>query len=186
MIVREAREQILRIDVCIVERIAFEKLPAALSKKMRIFSVFVATNWSPFLLFFGVLWSLVLQSDESEKIVKKMWCSKKMGIVSVFVAAEWSPVFVAFRRFVKFSNGIWRKRENCEENVMFEENGNLFSFCCGWLKHLFVALRRFVNFSDPIWRNWENDEENVMFEEKVRLFSIYCYWSFVVNSFFFI
>ena len=44
MIVREAREQILRIDVCIVERIAFEKLPAALSKKMRIFSVFVAAN----------------------------------------------------------------------------------------------------------------------------------------------
>ena len=33
MIVREAREQILRIDVCIVERIAFEKLPAELSKK---------------------------------------------------------------------------------------------------------------------------------------------------------
>ena len=144
MIVREAAEQILRIDVCIVERIAFEKWPAELSKKMQIFSVFVAANWSPF---FVVLWSLVLQSDESEKIVKKMWCSKKMGIVSVFVAAEWSPVFVAFRCFVKFSNGIWRKRENCEENVMFEENGNLFSFCCGWLKHLFVVLRRFVNFS---------------------------------------
>ena len=44
MIVRDAREQILRIDVCIVERIPFEKLPAALSKKMRIFSVFVAAN----------------------------------------------------------------------------------------------------------------------------------------------
>ena len=153
-------------------------------RKWESFQFLLQLSEALFLLLFCVLWSLVMESDKSEKIVKKMWCSKKMGIVSVFVAAEWRPVFVAFRCFVKFSNGIWRKRENCEENVMFEENGNLFSFCCGWLKHLFVALRRFVNFSDPIWRNWENDEENVMFEEKVKLFSIYCYWCFVVNSFF--
>ena len=102
MIVRDAREQILRIDVCIVERIPFEKLPAALLKKM--------------------------------------------GIVSVFVAAEWSSVFVVFRCFVKFSNGIWRKRENREENVMFEENGDRFSFCCSWVKPCFCCFSAFREF----------------------------------------
>ena len=107
MIVREAREQILRIDVCIVpvERIAFEKLPAALSKKMRIFSVFVVADWSTFLLLFGVLWTLVIQSDETEKMMKKMLCSKKKWDFSVFIATGLLFVVDSFLKTFRGKHG---------------------------------------------------------------------------------
>ena len=102
-------------------------------------------SWLEFflLLLFGIFSSLVMQSDECEKIVKKMWCSQKKVKLLRFYC-NWERFFfcgvLAFSEKLsklfsdstqlkkKVSNVIWRKWKNCRENVMFEEKVTLLSF----------------------------------------------------------
>ena len=53
---------------------------------------------------------------------------------------------------------------------MFEENVNLFGFCCSWLKPFFLSFRRLLKFNDAIWRMWESCQENVKFGKKSETF----------------
>ena len=58
--------------------------------------IFSTADWRFLLLRFGVLWSLVIQSDESEKMMKKIWCSKKKWDFSGFTATETSSFLLLF------------------------------------------------------------------------------------------
>ena len=74
------------------------------SKKMLIFSVFVAPKWCSFRVFCIFFWSLVIQFDGIEKIEEKMWCSKKKWNFSLFHAIERS----SFAEFPKFFQKLSR------------------------------------------------------------------------------